>query len=274
MSRLKKAFVAVGCLFVAAQLTTSQAMSQQGVSSKTWIAGGVFGDADAGQKAELTLNQPQVLGFRWRSSEPGAATGFWELRQQATGLVGERVLATGIADDDPTKSGVQGFFKIDLVKYLPPKPPTTGSWTYHVRIKPLPVQRPALQKAPDRSMGKAADAVAVNAVGAKDPAGVGPWSAPVVIHYSASTTPSQTFGEMQGKSQSTATRAQPAERQQREHLQKLQARLQAVAVEWDRTAMKRFEDDRRAFLEKRAATLQAENAKVRAQIERLRREGQ
>jgi len=274
MSRLKKAFVTAAGLFVAAQLTTSQAVSQQGVSSKTWIAGGVFGEADAGQKEELTLNQPQVLGFRWRSSEPGAATGFWELRQQATGLVRERVLATGVAGDDPTKSGVQGFFQIDLAKYLPAKPPTTGSWTYHVRIKPLPVQRPALQKAPDRSMGKPPDAVTVNAIGAKEPAGVGPWSAPVVIHYGASTTPPQTFGEMQGKSQLTATRAQPAEREQREHLQKLQARFQAVAVEWERTAMKRFEDDRRAFLEKHAATLKSENTKVRAQIERLRREGQ
>ncbi len=271
MSRLKKAFVVAG-LFVAAQLTTSQAISQ-GVSAKTWIAGGVFGDVDAGRKEELTLNQPQVLGFHWRSEERGAATGFWELRQQATGLLRERVLATGIADDDPTKSGAQGFFRIDLTKYLPPKPPSTGSWTYHVRIKPLPVQRPALQQAPDRSMAKAPDSVAVNAVGAKDPAGVGPWSAPVVIHYGASTTPSQTFDKVQGGSQAASSMAQPAERQQREHLQQLQARMQAVAVEWERTAMKRFEDDRRVFLEKRAATLQSENAKVRAQIERLRQQG-
>lgn len=175
MSTLKKAFVAAAGVFVAAQLTLGQAI-------KTRISGGVFGDVDAGRKEELTLNQPQVLGFHWRTEERGAATGFWELRQLSTGLVRERVLATGIADDDPTRSGIQGFFEIDFAKYLPPTPPTTGSWTYHVRIKPLPVQRPALQQSPDRSIGKVPKSVAANATGDKAPAGVGPWSTPVVIH--------------------------------------------------------------------------------------------
>jgi hypothetical protein len=77
----------------------------------------------------------------------------------------------------------------------------------------------------------------------------------------------------QSGSKAPAVKPKPAERQQREHLQKLQASLKATAVEWERTAMKRFEDDRRAFLEKRAATLASENAKVRAHIERLRQEG-
>ena len=77
----------------------------------------------------------------------------------------------------------------------------------------------------------------------------------------------------QSGSKAPAVKPQPAGGQQREHLQKLQARLQTTAVEWERAAMKRFEDDRRAFLEKRAASLASENAKVRAHIERLRREG-
>lgn len=93
----------------------------------------------------------------------------------------------------------------------------------------------------------------------------------------ANTSPPPTFSvgvaSDQSGSKAPAVKTQPTERQQREHLQKLQARLQATAVEWERTAMKRFEEDRRAFLEKRAATLASENAKVRAQIERLRREG-
>ncbi len=76
----------------------------------------------------------------------------------------------------------------------------------------------------------------------------------------------------QSGSKAAAVKTQPSETQQ-QHLQKLQARRQATAVEWEGVAMKRFEDDRRAFHEKRAAALASENAKVRAQIERLRREG-
>jgi hypothetical protein len=79
-------------------------------------------------------------------------------------------------------------------------------------------------------------------------------------------------GQQRG-SRPAAAQAQAATAEQKAQLQKVEAREQAASAEWHRVATKRFEDDRRAFLEKRAAALKAENAKVRAQIERLRKEG-
>jgi hypothetical protein len=164
---------------------------------RTWIEGGVAAETSPPDRQEITLNQPQVLAFRWRSEEPRAVSGYWELRQQATGLLPERVLATGTASDDATRSGVQGFFEIDFAKYLPPRPPTRGVWTYHVRIKPMPdAQAVARGARPNRSIGRLGTPKAVPAGPPRDPEGVGPWSAPVVIHYGASTTPPTTFHDV------------------------------------------------------------------------------
>ncbi len=114
--------------------------------ARTWVEGGIFGEVDAGGKQEITLNQPEQLGFRWRTEEPGAVAGYWELRSRATGLVGERVLATGVTIDDKSKAGIQGFFEINFAKYLPPKPPAKGEWIFYVRVKPIPQQRLEAQK--------------------------------------------------------------------------------------------------------------------------------
>ncbi len=165
---------------------------------KTWIEGGVFGEANAGGKQEITLNQPQVLGFKWRSEEIGARAGYWELKQAATGQLRERVLATGTTGMDMSKPGSQGFFEIDFAKYLPPKPPTLGAARYTVRIKPLPQQRREAQKvAPGGKIGPPSNAPKITPVGPpKEPDGVGPWSTYVVIHYGFSTTPPQTFHDV------------------------------------------------------------------------------
>jgi len=160
---------------------------------RTWIEGGVFGESKGVGRSELTLSQPQVLGFRWKSDEPGAAVGFWELVQQATGLSPERVLATGTSIGKSPSTAVQGSFEIDFVKYLPATPPASIAPVYHVRIKPLSDQRVGLQRSPGPSIGMAGKASAVNSSGRKDPDGVGPWSAPVIIHYGRSTTPPQKF---------------------------------------------------------------------------------
>ena len=164
---------------------------------KTWIEGGVFGEADAGGKQEITLNQPQVLGFKWRSEEIGARAGYWELKQGATGQLRERVLATGTTGMDMSKPGSQGSFEIDFAKYLPPKPPTLGAAAYTVRIKPLAQQRPELQKVrPGGKIGPSTTPKIAPVGPPKEPDGVGPWSTYVVIHYGVSTTPPQTFHDV------------------------------------------------------------------------------
>ena len=177
-------FVTVGSLVLAAHVTSGAAAQ----APKTWVTGSLPGDVASGQKSDFTLNEPHVLGFAWRSEERGAAAGYWELRQEATGMVKERVLASGVTADDPTKTGAQGFFEIDLRKYLPAQPPRSGRWKYYVRVKPLPVQQATPQAASDTSIGRVGGATAVNATGGKAPKGVGPWSAPVVINYAAATT--------------------------------------------------------------------------------------
>ena len=166
--------------------------------ARTWVEGGIFGEGDAGGKQEITLNEPVELGFRWGTEEAGAVAGYWELRSRATGLVDERVIATGITVDDTRKAGIQGFFEINFAKYLAPKPPVKGEWTYYVRVKPIPRQRPEAQKAPGGrgTIGPAPTGPQLkNAGPPKEPEGVGPWSGPVVIHYGASTAPPQRFDE-------------------------------------------------------------------------------
>ena len=143
------------------------------VATKTWLEVGSFsGDVELSSRKE-TIFKPEKLNFRWRTEEPDAEQGVWEL-YRLTNSKQELAIASGYAGKAPMST-----FEIDFSKYLPAKPPSTPS-QYRVRVTPgtsakiIPTAvQGQFRKVPSKAVGMP--------------------SVPVIITYSATGQPSVQF---------------------------------------------------------------------------------
>jgi hypothetical protein len=95
---------------------------------KTVVEGGSFGGDAEWVWKKITITQPQILFFRWKTEEAEAAYGRWDLFRKDAGQ--EVHLGTGVAGSAPLST-----FKIDFRDYLPASPPSVPK-DYLVRVTP------------------------------------------------------------------------------------------------------------------------------------------
>jgi hypothetical protein len=161
-----------------------ESLSAHGISSslakwaqpRTWLEAGYFSGDVVANWMEMTINSPPpTVQFMWRTEEPEAEHGIWQLYRLGAG--GKHTLiASGEAGGAPGPR----VFTLDLGDYLPPVAPSVPA-RYHVRVSPQTKMKmqPAAQQ---------------GAVGPKIPGhAVGPASDPVVITYSSISSPSPNF---------------------------------------------------------------------------------
>jgi hypothetical protein len=142
---------------------------------RTWLEAGYFTGDVIVSWTQLTINSPAKLDFRWWTEEADADRGLWQLLRLDPGKK-EVLLASGDAGDAPGPR----LFTLDLGKYLPPQPPGVPS-VYRVRVSP----QTKAKILPGPTPGLAGPKVAGKAVG--------PRSTPVIITYSAISSPPVDF---------------------------------------------------------------------------------
>jgi hypothetical protein len=155
---------------------------------KTWLEGGFLLEGDLQGKQQLTLNEPVIVNFRWRTLEAGAGQAYWQLLRALPGKPAI-VLASGISDRRIGKEA-NGRFEIDFRKYLPPKPAEAPVY-YYVRVlaqakAPLTPSRrtgPQIQTKPKVAPKPESKGSGVSLP--VTPEGIGSFSAPVIISYCA-----------------------------------------------------------------------------------------
>jgi hypothetical protein len=98
----------------------------------TWLKGGLFSEIHEDTFTEITIDYPRTLKFEWGTNIPEADEGLWRLLYADLVRAGQEQtyteLATGIAGDAPTS-----VFPLDLIPYLPAKPPATPA-VYIVQV--------------------------------------------------------------------------------------------------------------------------------------------
>jgi hypothetical protein len=141
---------------------------------KTWLEAGYFTGDVVANWTKMTISSPIKLQFQWRTEEPEAERGLWQLRYPLFNA--EPLIAAGDAGDAPGPD----VFELDLGKYIPSKPPSVPT-TFHVRVSPQ--TKPKML--PGSAQGQAGKKVFGHAVG--------PPSNPVEITYSAIVDPMPSF---------------------------------------------------------------------------------
>ena len=123
----------------------------------------------------MTITQPAILDFRWKTAVEGAQQGFWQLIGPHGRQHSDVVLASGNAGNAPG-----GIFTIDLGKFFPATPPL-GSSVYQVRVQPFSKMILVWSATP-------------GVISKKVPAkAVGQWSEPVIITYATTDAPPVPF---------------------------------------------------------------------------------
>ena len=144
----------------------------------TWVKVGRLSELKQTLYQEITINQPEILDFKWGTKNKKANQGFWRLRTKKdkyrTGEDPYALLATGVAGQAPG-----GVFKIDLRNYLPVAAPATLK-RYYVDVVP-------------RKLTSVQPGATPNTSGKFQTDDVGPWSAPAIINYVGSTAPITQF---------------------------------------------------------------------------------
>jgi hypothetical protein len=143
--------------------------------TKTTLKTGFFihTDVPTGLTDQVTINEPQVVDFRWATEEEEAEEASWELRQ----VMSTQVIASGFATKAPG-----GDFRIDFTQYLPPTPPQTPR-SYHVRVYPRTSKKIVKDQGATPGGGSFKESSKI----------VGQPSFPVTITYAASSQEPTTF---------------------------------------------------------------------------------
>ncbi len=143
--------------------------------TKTTLKAGFFihTDVPTPPTDQMTINEPQVVDFRWATEEEEAEEASWELRQ----VMSTQVIASGFATKAPG-----GDFRIDFTPYLPPTPPQTPR-LYHVRVYPRTSKKIVKDQGAAPGSGSFKESSKI----------VGTPSFPVTITYAASNQPPTVF---------------------------------------------------------------------------------
>lgn len=140
------------------------------------------GEVDTTWRREIHVAWPEMLDFRWKTQEPEAERGYWELRGPVSQWSEGPVIASGFLPDNPAETGIGGYFTIPLRNHLPPTAPQMAM-TYHVRVLPLGRARRTAMAAGPQGIGSMLSLQPHEPVA---PDGIGPWSPPAVIRYGRS----------------------------------------------------------------------------------------
>src|SRR5687768_4724795 len=161
---------------VATHILAEEARSQpRGSESQTLLGRKTILEARTYSCGDLDSSFPWVknLGvasgervyFRWRSSEPGVTSAYWEVTNSAAGFSGPAsIVAAGELSTVP-QPGQLHEFSIDFKTFLPPAPPNSPK-AYRIRITPR------------RASGKLASSLPVTVSHAK------PGTQPVILDFS------------------------------------------------------------------------------------------